>query len=72
MLKDRAGKSRIAITLTEPIRVDALLVRISEQYPSLAEALPFSVTTINRTFADPDSIIKLDDEVALFPPVSGG
>ncbi|HFC12458.1 MAG TPA: MoaD/ThiS family protein [Anaerolineae bacterium] len=72
MLKDRAGTSRIEIALTEPTRVDALLARIGEQYPALADALPFSAVTINRAYADPDTIINLGDEVALFPPVSGG
>jgi molybdopterin synthase catalytic subunit len=38
----------------------------------LAPALDSSLVAVNKAFAAPDTAIQAGDEVALFPPVSGG
>ncbi len=71
-LKDKVGKSRIAVSIEEPLTVAALLAQLTDRYPTMAEALAISLVAVNRNYADRDSIIHPGDEVALFPPVSGG
>ena len=71
-LKDKAGKSRIEIPFPQPTRVDALLAQLAERFPDMAESLDISLVAVNRNYADRDLIINPGDEVALFPPVSGG
>jgi molybdopterin converting factor subunit 1 len=71
-LKDRAGKPRIAVPLAHAMTVSELLDTIASSYPELATTLPSSLVAVNRTFADPDTMVHSSDEVALFPPVSGG
>ena len=71
-LKDRAGQDRIRITLQEPANVKTLLAATAQSYPSLAPALPVALVAVNKAFAGPDTAVTADDEVALFPPVSGG
>lgn len=71
-LKDRAGQERIRITLPESDTVDRLLAVVAEAYPQLAAALPSSLVAVNRAFASPETVIHDGDEIALFPPVSGG
>lgn len=72
-LKDRAQSDRIRVTLPEdPTTVGRLLETIGETYPALAPALPTSLVAVNRAFADPATPLSAGDEIALFPPVSGG
>jgi molybdopterin converting factor subunit 1 len=71
-LRARAGSARESLDLTEPISVARLRQLLADRHPALAEALPSSVVAINRDFAFDESTITDGDEVALFPPVSGG
>jgi len=71
-LKDRAGQSNIRVTVSSPATVQTLLDAIELTYPKLAPSLPTALVAINKNFAFPETLIKKGDEVALFPPVSGG
>lgn len=71
-LKDRAGTSHLTLTLPQPATATDLLTTLAQQHPHLAPALPTSILSINRTFADLATPIQPNDEIALFPPVSGG
>lgn len=71
-LKDKAGAARINVALDEPMRVDALLQQVAREHPELAAVLPSTLVAVNRNFAEPQTIVSSGDEVALFPPVSGG
>ena len=71
-LRDRAGQSNIRVTVSSPATVQTLLDAIELTYPKLAPSLPTVLVAINKNFAFPETLIKKGDEVALFPPVSGG
>jgi molybdopterin synthase catalytic subunit len=71
-MKDRAGQPRITVNTPESLTVRELESAIRQAYPELAEALPSALVAVNKTFAGPDSIIRAGDDVAIFPPVSGG
>jgi len=71
-LKARAGRDRIMVTTAESVTVEAVLEAIGTQYPELAVALPTSLVAVNQNFASPQTRIHPGDEVAVFPPVSGG
>ncbi len=71
-LKDRAGQARISVTVSDSASVLELLQTTAEAYPDLAAALPTALVAVNMSYASPDIILKPGDEIALFPPVSGG
>jgi molybdopterin converting factor subunit 1 len=71
-LKDRAGSSTVAIELPDETTVSGLLDRLAAAQPKLAAALPTCLVAINQEFAFGSTPIRSGDEVALFPPVSGG
>ncbi|MCB9419281.1 MAG: molybdenum cofactor biosynthesis protein MoaE [Ardenticatenaceae bacterium] len=71
-LKDRAGRDRIEISLDEPATVQTLLDVLTAVHPNLAPILPSALVAVNKNFAAATTPIWPGDEVALFPPVSGG
>jgi molybdopterin converting factor subunit 1 len=71
-LKERAGKGDIDVSLDDGMTVKQLRERIATEHPALAELVNRSVVSINREFAFNSDRIFTSDEVALFPPVSGG
>jgi molybdopterin synthase catalytic subunit len=71
-LRTRAGSARETMELSEPISVARLRQILAQRHPALAEALHSSVVAVNHDFAFDEDTIADGDEVALFPPVSGG
>lgn len=72
-LKDRAQSDRIRVMLpADPTTVAALLDAVGADYPALAPALRSALVAVNRAFAGSETPVGSTDEVALFPPVSGG
>lgn len=71
-LKDRAGSDRITVSLDEPATVQTLLDKLTDVYPNLAPILPTALVAVNKNFASQTTPVAPGDEVALFPPVSGG
>jgi MoaE-MoaD fusion protein len=72
ILRSKVGLARETLEIPGPITVGQLRQRIVEMHPELAKALPSAVAAVNRDFAPDATTISDGDEVALFPPVSGG
>jgi molybdopterin synthase catalytic subunit len=71
-LKERAKASRLSLELDGAPTVADLKTRLAEAAPDLGPALPTALVSINREFAFATDLLHDGDEVALFPPVSGG
>lgn len=72
MLKDLAGKSSDLLELPELASVADVLAHYQAHTPRFRDALPSLAVAVNQQYAGPETKLKLDDEVALLPPVSGG
>jgi sulfur-carrier protein len=75
-LRERAGRSGEEVALPEGVgTVAALVAWLRGRDPRLAEAFanPRLVrVAVNQEFADPQAPVRPGDEVAFFPPVTGG
>lgn len=72
-LKDRAGRDGLPLELeAAAATVGALKSRLAAAIPALAPALPTALVSVNHEFAFAEDVLHDGDEVALFPPVSGG
>lgn len=71
-LRDLAGADRITVSVDEPTTVEELLQTVEEDFPSLVESLPTVLVALNKAYASPEALVNAGDELALFPPVSGG
>ncbi|MBV9784498.1 MAG: molybdopterin converting factor subunit 1 [Acidisphaera sp.] len=75
-LRERVGKAEEVITLPEGVgTVGDLLAWLRGRGPGYAAALANARTVrcaVNQDFAGPETPVRAGDEVAFFPPVTGG
>ncbi len=75
-LRDRVGTSEEDLTPPEGVAdVRSLLAWLRERGAPWSEALADDGSVrvaVNQAYAGPDTAVKAGDEVAVFPPVTGG
>jgi len=73
LLRERAGSPTVVLELPEGAVVADALDKLASSGP-LAEAIArVSVAmAVNREYADPQTVLAAEDELALIPPLSGG
>lgn len=67
-LREQIGQSEIQMELDNPLTAAEIWTQASNNSPLPANLL----IAVNQEYADKDVIIKAGDEVAFFPPVTGG
>jgi molybdopterin converting factor subunit 1 len=71
-LRQRVGIRQEQLELAAGSSVSDLLTALQKRHAGLEDALPTTLVSINREYASRDEVLHDGDEVALFPPVSGG
>ena len=72
LLKEIVGATHLTLDLPADASVGHLVDRLLVDYPGLGPHLDHLVVTVNHAYADRGQQLASGDEVALFPPVSGG
>jgi molybdopterin converting factor subunit 1 len=70
--RDLANVREEAIFLPRGTTIAALQDHLAKLHPAIEQGLPTAVYAINREFAFPEDPVHEGDEIAIFPPVSGG
>jgi molybdopterin converting factor subunit 1 len=71
-LREMVGAGELERELDEGSRVGDLLNSLYVEYPGLADLMARTVIAVNQEFATPNTQLSDGDEIAVFPPVSGG
>ncbi|MEQ8674378.1 MAG: molybdenum cofactor biosynthesis protein MoaE [Aggregatilineales bacterium] len=71
-LKDLAGTNKLDLTLDENATLADVKQALSVKYPEMSANLKAALGSVNREYAFDKEAIHDGDEVAFFPPVSGG
>ena len=75
-LRERTGLAQEVVPLPDDVRtVDDLVEHLSARSAGHAAAFANRRTVrcaVNQEFADAESLVQAGDEVAFFPPVTGG
>jgi MoaE-MoaD fusion protein len=71
-LKDRTGTKVMEVSLPSGSRVSDLKNWIIQRFPQIEPALPTCLVAVDREFAADGDELSHGQEIALFPPVSGG
>jgi len=70
--KELAGTAATTIELAEKSTAATLMASLEQQFPALKLTPERTLISINQDFGTADSTLADGDEVAIFPPVSGG
>ena len=75
-IKEHVGKSEEQIVLPSHIndinQLTKYLVEIDEKYNLICEKKEIIKVAVNKTYSSFDTKISNSDEIAFFPPVTGG
>ena len=71
-LRELTDMSEIEIKISQNSSISSLLNKLKEKFPLVQEFSQPLLFAINNTYCKEEEIIKENDIVAIFPPVSGG
>ena len=71
-LKDIVGARQMQLDVPAGATVSDVLTRLETSYPRIKDYRPVVLTAINEEYVDQRTTVQDGDEVAIFPPVSGG
>jgi molybdopterin converting factor subunit 1 len=71
-VRQALGTSKVELDLPAGATVAHLLEHLAAGYPALAPLLERTIVTVNQSYADRQQPVAPGDEIAIFPPVSGG
>ena len=71
-LRDLAGARKLTLELDDVDSVAGLRRELMRRYPAIEENLSVALAAVNEEFAFDKDAVNDGDEIAFFPPVSGG
>jgi len=71
-LREAAGTEHLDVDMPERATVRQVVERLAEQIPALSGNARAIYAAVNSRYVSPDTPLNEGDEVAIFPPVSGG
>ncbi len=69
--KEIFHSSSIDLELTHGTTILELKGRLEAEYPALKNLRTYMIA-VNDEYAEDDTVLKINDEIAIIPPVSGG
>ena len=70
--REQMGMADCLLPIHGSCSLAELKQKITQRYPQFASLRQPVMTAVNQDFADDDRLIQHGDEVAFFPPVTGG
>ena len=70
--KELAGTGKLTETMPEGATVEQLIEQVRTRFDNLPLVAEQTILAVNQEFATPNTVLQEGDEVAIFPPVSGG
>ncbi|MFB4162308.1 molybdopterin converting factor subunit 1 [Alteribacillus sp. JSM 102045] len=69
---DKAGTSRWTTSLSDGSTIEDVKKILVENFPNITDILPICHVAVNREYVLANQVLNTSDEIAFFPPVSGG
>jgi MoaE-MoaD fusion protein len=71
-LRELAGRDDFALEVPDRSTLGGVWSLLQQAHPGLRAFNPPPLMTRSREYASPEAVLEADEEVAFFPPVSGG
>lgn len=71
-LRELAGNDAMKLEMSQGATLGELWNQLQEGFPSLRAFNHPPLMAVNQEYASPERVLAEEDEVAFFPPVSGG
>lgn len=72
--RERTKKEKLEIEIKEETTIDEIITQLKKELPELKTFFESktAIIALNQEVTTPESKVKNEDEIAIFPPVSGG
>jgi len=70
--REALGRARLEVDVPEGGTVESAWSAVADRHPELAPYRPFTLFAVGQDYVSPEHRLRPDDELCLFPPVSGG
>ena len=70
--RDLVGHDVVDVTISEPATIADLRHALAERFPDLLPLISSLLVAVGTEYADDTTILSNGDQIACFPPVSGG
>jgi molybdopterin synthase catalytic subunit/molybdopterin converting factor small subunit len=70
--REALGREQLEVDLPEDGTVESAWSAVADRHPELVPYRPFTLFAVGQDYVTPDHRLRPDDELCLFPPVSGG
>ena len=70
--REIAGAGQLTENIADGATIADLIQLLKEKFTHMPLVAPTTILSVNQEFATPDTVLEEGDEVAIFPPVSGG
>ena len=70
--RDAVDANQLELSLDAPATVASAFRKLVESFPALERFGRSLLFAVNQEYATPDTLLNENDELAIFPPVSGG
>jgi len=70
--REATGQERLDVDVPEGGTVESAWKAIIARHPDLARYRPYTLFAVGHDYVEPDHRLRPNDELCLFPPVSGG
>jgi len=71
-LREKMGIKEVDIELNQSVTLAQFEALLTAQYPQFADLPQPVLVSVNQEFAANEQMVSAGDEVAFFPPVTGG
>jgi molybdopterin converting factor subunit 1 len=70
--REAVGRGRVEVEVAEGATVEDVWAALAAAHPALTRYRPHTLFAIGMDYVEPDHRVRPGEEVACFPPVSGG
>ncbi len=70
--REAAGRERLDVDIADGGTVESAWIAVVSRHPELSPYRPYTLFAVGHDYVAADHPLRADDELSLFPPVSGG